>query len=62
LLDLQKKCHVDSLQASDYGASSTKLDDYAQNARSAMSGLFAMDRYTLSFAETKEIINTIFEC
>ena len=61
LLDLQKKCHVDSLQASDYGASSTKLDDYAQNARSAMSGLFAMDRYTLSFAETKEIINTIFK-
>lgn len=61
LLDLQRRCGVDTLDLVSYGADAGRLDEYAANARSAMSGLFAMDRYTLSLAETKSIIGAAFQ-
>lgn len=61
LLDLQRTCNVDKLDPKDFGAKAELIDAYTHNARSAMSRLFDMDRYNLSFEETKGIISTVFQ-
>lgn len=45
-------CGVESLRMSDYGITRDELPKLARNAFDTMGGLFALDRYRLSFEET----------
>lgn len=57
LYDLQKACGVEALRMSDYGATPEEFGVWADNARSAMGGLFGGDRTDLS----KEDCISIYE-
>ena len=48
LADLQKACGVYGLKMSDYGIKPEEFGTLADNARSAMGGLFTLDRIDLS--------------
>lgn len=48
LADLQKACGVYGLKMSDYGVTTDEFPVWADNARSAMGGLFTRDRVDLS--------------
>lgn len=48
LADLQKECGVYGLKMSDYGVTPDEFPVWADNARSAMGGLFTRDRVDLS--------------
>ena len=48
LADLQKACGVDGLKMSDYGITADEFGTLADNARSAMVGLFTSDRVDLT--------------
>lgn len=61
LVALQKACGVRELKMSDYGISKDEIPMLAENARSTMGGLFAMDRYSLSLEETIEIMNNAYK-
>lgn len=61
LVDLQKACGVDNLKMSDYGIKRDEIPTLAENARSTMGGLFALDRYRLSLEETVEIMNRAYK-
>ncbi|MEI8132186.1 MAG: iron-containing alcohol dehydrogenase [Leptolinea sp.] len=60
LLKLQKACGVDQLKMSDHGITLAEIPLLAENAHQAMGGLFSVDCYTLSMAETIEIMQGAF--
>lgn len=60
LQEMKQACGVDRLKMSDYGIQEEDLPELAENARDTMGGLFEMDRYTLSFEETLEIIKNAY--
>jgi len=53
-------CGMETLKMSDYGITKDELPTLATNARETMGGLFALDRYTLSYDETVEIYANAF--
>lgn len=61
LLKLQKACNVDSLCMSDFGVEVDEIPDLAENAWSAMGGLFKVDPYKLSMDETITIMKNAFK-
>lgn len=56
LVQLQVDCGVNTLKMSDYGIKPDELPKIAENAHQTMGGLFKYDCYTLSLAETIEIM------
>jgi Alcohol dehydrogenase, class IV len=61
LVKLQEACGVRDIKMSDYGIKKDDIPKLAENARSAMAGLFTMDRYKLSLEETIEIMNKAYK-
>lgn len=61
LVKLQEACGVRNIKMSDYGIKKEDIPMLAENARSAMAGLFAMDRYSLSLDETMEIMYNAYK-
>ncbi len=61
LKNLQKNCGVDDLKMSDFGIGINKINQIAENARYTMKGLFELDRYTLSFEETVQILEQAYK-
>lgn len=55
-----KACGMENLKMSDYGITRDELPALAKNARETMGGLFELDRYKLSFAETVAIYEKAF--
>ncbi|MCK5802771.1 MAG: iron-containing alcohol dehydrogenase, partial [Lentisphaeria bacterium] len=60
LEELIVRCGMDDLKLSDFGVTEDEVEKLAENARDTMGGLFALDRYSLSFAETAEILKNSF--
>jgi len=60
LAKLQKACGVDSLKMSDYGITEGELTALAENAHSAMGGLYDMDRKRLAVEDTRKIMEKAF--
>ncbi len=60
LAKLQKACGVDSLKMSDYGIGEGELSVLAENAHSAMGGLYDMDRKRLAVEDTRRIMEKAF--
>lgn len=56
LAQLQKDCHVDTLRMSDYGLREDALEQYADNARETMGGLFEEDPAPLSREDCIKIL------
>lgn len=61
LAELQEVCGVRGIKMSDYGITEEEIPVLAENARSAMGGLFNMDRYRLSLTETIEIMKNAYK-
>ncbi|MBI9105378.1 MAG: iron-containing alcohol dehydrogenase [Spirochaetales bacterium] len=61
LMKLQKDCGVDQLKMSDYGISKEEIGKLAENAKFSMGGLFDMDSYSLSMAETVSIMEAAYK-
>jgi alcohol dehydrogenase len=61
LAELQQRCGVADLKMSDYGIQKEEIPTLARNAHETMGGLFTLDRYTLSLAETIAIIERAFK-
>lgn len=61
LVDLQEACGVRNLKMSDYGVKKEEIPTLAENARSAMAGLFDFDPYTLSLEETIGILEKAYK-
>lgn len=61
LKELIEKCGASDLKMSDYGIKADELETLARNAHDTMAGLFCMDRYTLSFEETVEIMRNAYK-
>ncbi len=55
LLELQKKCGVDTLKLSDFGVKKEDISSLSRNAFDTMGALFNLDPYTLSRSEVEEI-------
>jgi alcohol dehydrogenase len=60
LRDLQQQCGVADLKMGDYGIQKEEIPSLACNAHETMGGLFKLDRYTLSLAETIVIMENAF--
>ena len=60
LRDLQQQCGAADLKMSDYGIQKEEIPSLARNAHETMGGLFKLDRYTLSLAETIAIMENAF--
>ncbi len=60
LKQLQEACGVADLKMSDYGIARADLPKIARNAYDTMGGLFALDRYQLSFEETLAILEEAY--
>ena len=58
--ELQQQCGVADLKMSDYGIRKEEIPALAQNAHETMGGLFTLDRYSLSPAETITIMEKAF--
>jgi alcohol dehydrogenase len=56
LHELQQRCGVAELKMSNYGIQKKEIPALAQNAYDTMGGLFELDRYKLSLAETISIM------
>lgn len=56
LYNLQKACHVENLQMSDFGIDPNRFAEYAQNARDTMGGLFELDAKDLSKDDVIDIL------
>lgn len=56
LKEMQNNCGADTLKMSAYGIKKDELPRLAQNAFDTMSGLFELDRYTLSFEDAVSIL------
>lgn len=61
LSKLKKSCGVDLLRMSNFGIEAADIPELAQNARDTMGGLFGVDRYTLSYEETVEIMKNAYK-
>lgn len=57
---LQEACNVSGLKMSDFGIEKSELPKMAENAHSAMGGLYFMDRKTLSREDTLSIMEKAF--
>ena len=57
---MQKACNVDQLKMSDYGIEVEEIPALAQNAHTAMGGLFDMDRKSLAAEDTQEIMRKAY--
>jgi alcohol dehydrogenase len=53
-------CGLEDLKLSDYGVAPADIPALAKNARETMTKLFQLDRYTLSFEETVEILEEAY--
>ncbi len=61
LVGLQEACGVRGIKMSDYGITKEEIPMLAENARSTMGGLFQLDPYSLSLAETIEIMEKAYK-
>jgi alcohol dehydrogenase len=61
LKKLQKACGVNQLKMSDYQVEKGEMPILAENAHTAMGGLFSVDCYSLSMDETVEIITNAYK-
>ncbi len=61
LVQLQKDCGVGQLKMSDYGVQADEIPALAENARQTMGGLFNVDPYRLSLAETIAIMTKAYK-
>lgn len=61
LIKLQEACGVRDIKMSDYGIKKEEIPMLAENAHTAMGGLFTVDPYTLSMDETIEIMTNAYK-
>ncbi len=61
LVKLQKACNVDGLKMSAFGVEAKEIPGLAENAWSAMGGLFKVDPYRLSMDETIQIMKNAYK-
>ena len=60
LAALQKACGVDDIRMSAYGVQREHLEQYVQNARATMGGLYAVDPAPLSDDDVRAIFEASY--